>query len=53
MNKTNRTEFIRVEKTKNYTVIHNQFLRRSDLSWKAKCAQGKVMTQWHNVECSV
>lgn len=36
MKQRNVTEFIRVEKTKNYTVIHNQFLRRKDLSWKAK-----------------
>ena len=36
MKQINKTEFIRVEKTKNYTVIHNQFLRRKDLSWKAK-----------------
>ena len=35
MNK-NKTEFIRVEKNRNYTVIHNEFLRRDDLSWKAK-----------------
>lgn len=32
----NRTNFIRVEKDRNYSVIHNQFLRRNDLSWKAK-----------------
>lgn len=32
----NKTEFIRVEKTSNYSIIHNGFLRRSDLSWKAK-----------------
>ena len=32
----NKTTFIRVEKNKNYTVIHNEFLRREDLSWKAK-----------------
>ena len=32
----NKTTFIRVEKNKNYTVIHNEFLRRGDLSWKAK-----------------
>ena len=36
MKQTNKTEFVRVEKTKNYTVIHNQFLKRKDLSWKAK-----------------
>lgn len=36
MKQKNVTEFIRVEKTRNYTVIHNQFLKRSDLSWKAK-----------------
>lgn len=36
MKQKNVTEFIRVEKTKNYTVIHNQFLKRKDLSWKAK-----------------
>lgn len=27
---------IRVEKNRNFTVIHNEFLRRKDLSWKAK-----------------
>lgn len=32
----NRTEFIRVEKNKNYTTINNEFLKRNDLSWKAK-----------------
>lgn len=32
----NSTTFIRVEKSKNYTVIHNEFLKRTDLSWKAK-----------------
>lgn len=32
----NKTTFIRVEKDKNYSVIHNQFLRKKDLSWKAK-----------------
>lgn len=32
----NSTEIIRVEKTKNYSVVHNGFLRRNDLSWKAK-----------------
>lgn len=36
MKQINKTEFIRVEKTSNYTVIHNQFLKRKDLSWKAK-----------------
>lgn len=36
MKQKNVTEFIRVEKSKNYTVIHNEFLRRNDLSWKAK-----------------
>lgn len=36
MAKENRTEFIRVIKDRNYTVIHNQFLKRDDLSWKAK-----------------
>ena len=28
MKQVNKTEFVRVEKTENYTVIHNQFLRR-------------------------
>lgn len=32
----NRTEFIRVEKTNNFSIIHNGFLRRDDLSWKSK-----------------
>lgn len=36
MKQKNVTEFIRVEKNKDYTVIHNEFLRRKDLSWKAK-----------------
>lgn len=36
MVKENRTEFIRVIKDRDYTVIHNQFLKRKDLSWKAK-----------------
>jgi len=36
VNKKNQTEFIRVEKNRDYTVIHNQFLKREDLSWKAK-----------------
>ena len=36
MKRINKTEFIRVEKTKNYTVLHNHFLKRDDLSWKAK-----------------
>lgn len=36
MAKENRTEFIRVIKDRNYTVLHNQFLKRNDLSWKAK-----------------
>ena len=36
MSKENRTTFIRVKKDKNYSTIHNGFLRRKDLSWKAK-----------------
>lgn len=32
----NKTEFIRVEKTNNFSIIHNGFLRRNDISWKAK-----------------
>ena len=32
----NTTEFIRVEKNKNYTTINNEFLKRNDMSWKAK-----------------
>ena len=32
----NSTTFIRVQKNKNYTTIHNEFLKRKDLSWKAK-----------------
>lgn len=32
----NKTQFVRVEKNKNYTTINNAFLRRKDLSWKAK-----------------
>ena len=36
MSRENRTTFIRVKKDKNYSTIHNGFLRRKDLSWKAK-----------------
>ena len=36
MSRENRTTFIRVKKDKNYSTIHNGFLRRRDLSWKAK-----------------
>ena len=32
----NNTTFVRVEKNRNYTTIHNEFLKRKDLSWKAK-----------------
>lgn len=33
---TNNTEFIRVVKNKNFTILNNEFLKRKDLSWKAK-----------------
>lgn len=36
MKQINRTEFVRVVKDKNYTVLNNEFLRRKDLSWKSK-----------------
>lgn len=36
MSRENQTTFIRVKKDKNYSTIHNGFLRRKDLSWKAK-----------------
>src|SRR5699024_6157764 len=32
----NSTTFVRVKKNKNYTTIHNGFIKRKDLSWKAK-----------------
>src|SRR5699024_6087570 len=32
----NNTTFVRVEKNRNYTTIHNEFLKRKDISWKAK-----------------
>ena len=32
----NNTTFVRVEKNSNYTTIHNEFIKRDDLSWKAK-----------------
>lgn len=32
----NKTKFIKVKKTKNYTVINNEILKRDDISWKAK-----------------
>src|SRR5699024_2520098 len=32
----NKTTFVRVQKNKYYTTIHNGFLKRKDLSWKAK-----------------
>lgn len=32
----NQTEFIRVVKNKNFTILNNGFLKRNDLSWKAK-----------------
>lgn len=36
MGNQNKTVFCRVEKNKNYSVINNEFLKRDDLSWKAK-----------------
>lgn len=39
-----RTEFIRVEKTRDFSVIHNGFLRRNDLSWKAKGILTYILT---------
>lgn len=35
---------MRVEKTKNYSVISNEFIRRKDLSWKAKGILTYVLT---------
>lgn len=32
----NKTKFVKVKKTKNYTVINNEILKRNDISWKAK-----------------
>lgn len=32
----NSTTFVRVKKNKNYTTVHNGFIKRKDLSWKAK-----------------
>ncbi|AMB93604.1 hypothetical protein [Aerococcus sanguinicola] len=31
-----QTSYFRIKKTSNYSVIDNDFLHRSDLSWKAK-----------------
>lgn len=39
-----KTEFMRVEKTKNYSVISNEFIRREDLSWKAKGILTYILT---------
>ena len=39
-----KTEFMRVEKTKNYSVISNEFIRRKDLSWKAKGILTYILT---------
>lgn len=35
---------MRVEKTKNYSVINNEFIRREDLSWKAKGILTYILT---------
>ena len=35
---------MRVEKTKNYSVISNEFIRREDLSWKAKGILTYILT---------
>ena len=32
----NSTTFVRVKKNENYTTVHNGFIKRKDLSWKAK-----------------
>lgn len=37
-------QIIRVEKSTNYSVISNDFLRRSDLSWKAKGIMAYLLT---------
>lgn len=37
-------QIIRVEKSTNYSVINNDFLRRNDLSWKAKGIMAYLLT---------
>lgn len=32
----NKTEFFKVQKNRNFTIINNEILRRDDISWKAK-----------------
>ncbi len=39
-----QTSYVRIEKVKNYTVMDNDFLRRSDLSWKAKGILAYLLT---------
>lgn len=41
---SNEKQIIRVEKTNNYSVINNGFLRRKDLSWKAKGILAYILT---------
>lgn len=41
---TKEKQIIRVEKSKNYSVISNEFLRRDDLSWKAKGIMAYLLT---------
>ena len=44
MKQHNQTSFIRVVKSKNYTVMDNEFLRRDDLSWRAKGILAYILT---------
>ena len=44
MEEKNFTEIHRVAKNKNYSVIHNQVLRRNDLSWKAKGIMAYILS---------
>ena len=41
---TDSTTFIRVVKNTNFSVINNEFLRRNDLSWKAKGILAYILT---------
>ena len=44
MENKNLTEIHRVTKNNNYSVIHNQVLRRDDLSWKAKGIMAYILS---------
>lgn len=41
---TKEKQIIRVEKSNNFSVINNEFLRRDDLSWKAKGIMAYLLT---------